>query len=144
VAYREAVSPTGFCPEEDDFFELYEVLGNRTKQEEIRQKNTEGLHCVMLQQSPTACDGCPNNPYNKNVKRKNNELVEEWQGSISRGLELMDLSELGLIDQVSDLTPEEVIILRSMLHFRKAEEMDQLSGLIASRLMGAGGKKTER
>ena len=143
MAYRENASPTGYCPEEDDFHELYEVLGNRTKQEEIRQKNPDGLHCIMLQQSPTACDGCPNNPYGKSKQTKNNQMVEEWEGTISRGLELVDLAELGLIDQVSELTPEEMIILRSMLHFRKAEEMDQLSGLIASRLMSSGGKKTE-
>jgi len=109
--------------------------------EEQRQKNPDGHHCIMLQQSPTACNGCPNNPYNENRKESNDALVEIWGDWISYGLELVDLVELGLIDRESELAPEEVMVMRQCLHYRRMEDMELQANMIASRMYG--GKKTE-
>lgn len=140
MAWRENANPLNYCPEEEDFHELYEVLGDPKAQEAIRQKNEEGLHCTMLKQSATACDGCPNNPFNKNKENRNEEILEEWRDTIDRGTELIDLAVLGLIEE--ELSPEEVIIMRSVYHYRKVQDMEFQAEMISSRLLfGGGGKK---
>jgi len=97
----------------------------------------------MLLVSANACDGCPKNPFNKNRKAANERLVVEWEQTIEWGSELLDLVELNLIRE--ELSPEEVIIMRSVLHYRKVQNMEIQADLIATRMvslsMGAGGKK---
>ncbi len=97
----------------------------------------------MLIQTPNACDGCPKNPFNANKVRENanTEIVEKWIHAIDYGIELCDLADLGLIDERDELTPEEVIVMRSMLHYRKVQDLEFLADAISSRLF-TGGKKS--
>jgi len=119
---------------------LYEHLGNHQSQEVIRNKYPENKHCKMLMQSANACDGCPNNPFNNNREIINEEILEEWRETIEFGTELIDLAELGLLKE--ELCPEEVLIMRSVLAYRKVQNMEFQAEMIAQRLMfGGGGKK---
>ncbi len=118
------------------------MLGNRQKQDEIREKNESenAVHCDMLKQTPNACDGCPKNPFNVNKVKENvnSEIVEKWQHAIEYGIELCDLADLGLLGKRDDLSPEEVIVMRSMLHYRKVQDLEFLADSIASRLFFGG------
>jgi len=138
VAWRENANPSNDCPEEDDFHELYDLLGDRDAQERVRAKNFDekkpGVHCRMLMQSPTACDGCPKNPFNDNKEVRNQEVLDEWRSTIDYGTELLDLAQLGLIER--ELSPEEVIIVRSVMHYRKVQDMEFQAELISQRLRG--------
>lgn len=96
----------------------------------------------MLKASPNACDGCPNNPFNKNKARENvnTKIVEEWEHVIGYGIEMCDLADLGLIDKRDELSPEDVVVMRSMLHYRKVQDLEFLADAISSRLFFGGQK----
>jgi hypothetical protein len=48
------------------------------------------------------------------------------------------LADLGLIDKRDELSPEEVIVMRSMLHYRKVQDLEFLADAISSRLFYGG------
>ena len=102
------------CPDEPDFIKLYDVLGDRGKQDEIRKSNPDVKHCSKLIMSPTACDGCPKNPLKGKDKTeiKDRVLMLKYQRLIERILILYDYVDLGLIRDLSELNPLECSLIR--------------------------------
>ena len=56
------------CEHEPNFNEMYAVLGDYDKQEEIRLSHPAVDHCTKLTISADACDGCEFNPKKKPVE----------------------------------------------------------------------------
>ena len=97
---------------------MFAVLGNWDKQEEIRQANPGVDHCTKLKISADACDGCEFNPNRK--KKEEKELpasVKEYYPMIENSLLLYDYIEMGLISNLSQLTPLEAILVRTVHNY---------------------------
>lgn len=113
------------CPEEENFFEMYEVLGDRDKQEAIRQAHPEKLHCLDLEVSANACDGCPKNPVRKKAPddvRKEREVLEENIPCLEHVIALSDYIRMGLVHDLRELSPDEALALRLTWQHTRARE----------------------
>lgn len=102
------------CPEEDDFVQLHAVLGDRDKQQAIREDNPKGKHCFELEVSPSACEGCPKNPLDKKKTkaRENQELVRRHGETLDYITSLYDNVEMGLLSSAEQVTMREAALLR--------------------------------
>ena len=67
----DVTDPQG-CPKEDNFRELYEELGNKEKQNEIRSQFPSKHHCFYLESDPGCCD----------VFNFPGARFEQWQGKM--------------------------------------------------------------
>ena len=112
--HLEAGTVSDSCPDEPDFLKMYDALGDRKKQDEIREKNPGASHCKLLLISPSACDGCEKNPFRTKVKEeiKDHFLVLKHSRLIERISVLYDYVDMGLIRDLSELSPLEAHLLR--------------------------------
>ena len=125
------------CPHEENFEEMYEVLGDRDKQKEIRLVNPRALHCFDLEASPRACDGCRFNPY-KNIDRKKLKVSEKWKPFILNALKVFDdVTMFGV--GMDELTPCEYASVRITRHVLEVKKDERLIGGIARILSGIFG-----
>lgn len=117
---------------EENFKEMYDVLGDREAQEQIREQYPDKVHCSLLKMNPHACDGCPNNPHGERKKKQKKEVFNTYGQMLERIFRLYDLLELGLIKDISEVTPLEVDLLRIVGEYRRSEAMagNMLRGLI--------------
>lgn len=106
------------CPSEPNFQELYEVLGNASAQETIRQSNPTGRHCEMLRVNPSVCTACPvkQNPYNGDEGRDAElyRAIAEYGHWIEEAEYLQSLQSLGFGPSFEQMTPEQFEVLRLM------------------------------
>lgn len=110
----EAGSASDKCPDEPDFLKMYEALGDRKKQDEIREKNPDVGHCKLLLMSPTACDGCEKNPFRKKPKQEvqDHYLMLKHASLIDRISVLYDYVSMGLLRDLSEFSTLECMLLR--------------------------------
>ncbi len=105
------------CEHEPNFNEMYAVLGNYDKQEEIRLANPAVDHCTKLQISADGCDGCEFNPKKDAKPEEVSEDIKEYIPMIENVLGLYDYIEMGLISELSQLTPLEAMLVRSVHNY---------------------------
>jgi len=107
---------------------LYPLLGDREKQNEVREKHRDVRHCPILANDPSGCIGCENNPY------ENEELAGgEYLPIIHEAYRLHDLVELGLLSQLGIVETE---LVRAVHQSILIDRMKAQAALIAQRLMG--------
>jgi len=121
------------CPDEEDWAELYEVLGDRQAQDVIRSMNPQGTHCPLLQMSPMACDGCEKNPYTGTKGKDeglNPSLVEEYAGLINFGFESVLEMEMGVLKDPLELDPLQFEALKQARMITEELRDDRLAAKI--------------
>jgi hypothetical protein len=140
----EQLSKTGICVREDDFYRMYEALGDAAAQHRIRASNPDRTHCRWLKESSSACEclpasvgeqigrQCPNNPYES--KRELIETVAEYRQLISEAVDIADLADLGLLPGPDAITPAEYEAARVMRSYRRMKDMEFQSQLAAASL----------
>lgn len=84
--------------------ELYQLLGKREAQDEVRARDKEKRHCEMLTVSPFACLGCPKNPWGD----KEETDMETSLALAAWGAELGTYAELGILSLTTPLRPHVV------------------------------------
>ena len=121
------------CVREPDFVELYGAIGDRWRQDEIREGNREQRHCRWLADDANACDvfpeaigdakgaPCPNNPYHGPDAKLITRLEDQWQ-LIEAAHYIADLSALGKLPDLDALTPAEYHVARIMRQHELAQE----------------------
>lgn len=106
------------CESEISFPELYAVLGNKWRQDEIRRAAPEGPHCNILERSPSICAHCPvnQNPYLGDEGRDGElfRAYEEHSDWILDAEEFWELHQLGLGKSLKELAPDEFEVLVAM------------------------------
>lgn len=111
------------CENEISFPELYAVLGDSWRQDEIRRSTPQGPHCNYLKRSPNICADCPidQNPYLGDEGRDGDlyRAYEEHSDWIPDAEEFWELHQLGLGKDVEQLSPDEFEVLVAM---RRHEE----------------------
>jgi hypothetical protein len=129
------------CPLEPQFNELYEVLGDKAAQDAIRKANPTEQHCPKLRANPKACINCDNNPHENPKLRKQTECLEKYGYLLEDGKRLLNLSELGFLRDLDQLTPEGYLVL-TIMHETKAQKrmMDQAE-YFAVKMSALFGKK---
>jgi hypothetical protein len=120
------------CEHESDFVAMFDALGDRKKQDEIRGARPDGRHCELLEVSPNACLGCKHNPHEGPVAEAR-EILDRSRGLVSRALELADAHELRSLD-VTTLHPTEYFMLELGFTYRQLWRDGGLAEMIASRL----------
>jgi len=127
------------CPSEPNFQELYEVLGNESAQEAIRQSNPTGRHCELLRVNPSVCTTCPvkQNPYNGDEGRDAEvyRAFEEYGYWLEEAEYLQDRQALGFGPASERMTPEEFEVLRLMRQHEAAISA-RIQGIEIARLIG--------
>jgi len=104
---------------------MFEVLGDREAQQEIRDRNPDKMHCLDLEVSANGCDGCPHNPVrNKtpDVVKKEREILEENIPCLEHVIALSDYVRMGLVRELKDLSPDEALALRMTWQHTRARE----------------------
>lgn len=128
--YRGAVS--GGCPDEPQFREMYEVLGNAQAQEDIRLEHPEVEHCTKLQINPRACNGCALNPM-KAEKLAKRERVEDGMPLIQASFDLEEHSRLGLLS-LDSINSMDMILLTTQRQHQEFNRDERLAILIANKM----------
>ena len=118
------------CPREPDWSELYAILGDKTKQDEIRARNPEARHCKLLLGNPRACHGCPHNPYGKEDHGAGLEILHGNSDAVERALWLEQTNRSGLLS-ISEMDPAEIEATRIV-----QEEIERQQRLELSKLIG--------
>lgn len=136
------------CPEEDNYYEMYERLGNPESQEEIRKANPGRKHCLDLQVSPNACVDCKNNILRDRKPEElcdERETLEENVSCLEYMLAMNDYIRMGLIHNLDGLSPEEALALRftwqQVRSRERADEIEVMAKIYGSGLMGKPGPK---
>ena len=125
---------SAFCPDEDNWQDMFEALGNREVQQNIRTRYPDVVHCLLLESSATACDGCPKSPENQSRADRNLDVIEEWSEPIYDGLELIELCKLGLVKSLSELSPEQVTLILAVAPYQRIREQELQAKLIAAKV----------
>ena len=120
---EERWAEKSFCPREAQFHELYQALGNKSRQDEIREE-AERRSCYILLRNPGACEAlperigdieagqpCPNNPFQREAKLLA-ELISQ-RPLLEIAMYVDDLARMCAIDP-DRATPEEWTIMRIM------------------------------
>lgn len=121
------------CPEEEDFWDLYELIPEksdpesvsqaRDRQAAIRKKNPDGRHCFDSMTSPFACIGCPKNPAkgrSAGKVKKENKLLADNLGLIQQLIQDAAYAARGLISR-REMTPEEAAAYHLIWEIREAQ-----------------------
>lgn len=111
---------------------MYEVLGNRDKQEAIRAANPEVQHCELLEISANACLGCKHNPLPEDAQDAK-ALVEADRPLIMRALDLADAHELGAVE-AGRLSPADYLLLMLAKAYKDLQRDQGLAKLMAAEL----------
>jgi prolyl-tRNA editing enzyme YbaK/EbsC (Cys-tRNA(Pro) deacylase) len=109
---------------------MYAALGNRDKQKEIRINNPDSQHCLDLEVSANACDGCKNNPHH--VSDKIQQDVERNMSTIAWAQKLGDYADIGVLPSIQYLSPKEVLAARIAQLHRRSSERKQLAKMIGA------------
>jgi hypothetical protein len=116
---------------------MYEALGDRDAQDEIRKQ--KGRHCPFLKRDPNACvslpfdigetgkagEVCPNNTFDKPL-----DVPQEQADLLNYANEIADLCELGILSR-DDITPQDFTLLRIICKVRKIEDSMQWNKLLS-------------
>ena len=129
------------CPLEPQFNELYEVLGDKAAQDEIRKRHPRNPHCPKLRANPKACIGCKNNPYENPELLKRTECLEKYGYLLEDGKRLLTLSELGFLRDLDQLTPEAYLLLTIMHEATTQRRMMDQAEYFAVKMSALFGKK---
>lgn len=151
---------------------MYELLGNAHAQEVVRQLNpdpkTQLIHCKLLKKNSNACNStplpggtrgvCPHNPYHPQRQAERDALWEQYHEKYAaseipadaaeklhtRAAELHAAIEMGLISDLSQLTPAEFLSTWNFRHQQKTEEARALAELQAKLTVSELGKALAR
>lgn len=142
-AYQENGSGEDLgCAVEPQFRELFAVLGDKVAQDKIREGATQP-GCPLLRHRPSACRGCDNNPYENPKLVERHKLISENRRLLTDAFRVWEMSELGFLGGLDDLSPQAFTalrIVRSEMEVQRAKQQAYLIGdRIAERL---GGKKS--
>ena len=134
----------GTCPNEPQFRQLFEVLGDWQAQEDIRIAHRKVQHCDKLQINPKACNGCPMNPM-KPEKLEKQDRIEAGQPWLQAAFELDESSRLGMLSMQTIDSTEQMLLSISRQH-QEFERDERLAILIANKMgeilsVMFGGKK---
>ena len=136
---EERWAEVNHCPREAQFHELYEAIGNKEKQDRIREE-AERRPCYILLQNPNACDclpedigtvkagqPCPNNPYDREA-----QLLSDLRGAnaiLEIAHYLDELCRLHRIDP-DHTDPESWVAMRIMMQRAKAQQLQAMQSAI--------------
>jgi hypothetical protein len=134
----------GKCPQEPQFREMFEVLGNKEALEDIRLAHPTVQHCEKLEINPRACIGCALNPM-KPDKLEKRERIEDGNHWLQASFELEEQSRLGLLSMQS-IDSTEQILLSATRQNQEFSRDERLAILIANKMgeilsVMFGGKK---
>lgn len=123
--YRGAIG--GGCPDEPQFRQLFEVLGDGQAQEDIRLAHPKVQHCEKLQINPKACNGCSKNPMKpeKLAKKERIEAAGEWFETAEK---LEQQARFGLLS-MKEISSTDLLLL-TMQWQRSEYERDQRLALM--------------
>lgn len=145
IALRAAFDPPEqLCSREPDFIELYAVLGDEAKQNEIRSAN-KIKHCGLLIKNPSGCHGCPFNPFESKdpedgrkqqaeavlVLHENPEAVE-----LALWLEEQERMEMLAMVELSATEVETIRIVREERERQHRRELGKLVGYEVAVIIG--------
>lgn len=127
------------CQREQSFSELFAVVGDSDKQDEIRSRASHVKHCRWLRKDPNACvsfvedvldkdgnptvrkgDPCPNNPLTKHSEVY--EMEHENLAIISDVRTYEDMIWLHVLPSIEELTPAEFAVCSVLRGYMTAEE----------------------
>jgi hypothetical protein len=111
---------------------MYEVLGNRQAQQDIRARTPDAKHCELLMMSAHACKGCKNNPHEADNQAAR-ELANMNAEALGRAYELLSDLELGLASRET-LSPFDVTLLRIIFEHRSFKRQEIQAKLIAAQV----------
>lgn len=125
------------CPREENWTELYPILGNADALQEIWRKNKNRTHCSFLRKDSNACeclpsdaDGVPSEyigkPCPHNAYAQHSQVFANRDGvsdAIERIMRLVNSAEIGVLDTNLDpLTVTELITARVELDRIQSEK----------------------
>ncbi len=123
------------CPVEPLFRDLYPLLGNKQAQDDMRRQKGDGkTGCPLLRHMPSACNGCENNPHENQTIIARRRRIERHIPLINEAYRLLNISELGLIRSLDELTPEGCLALSILRDDKDVQRMKDQAQLIADRL----------
>lgn len=122
----------GTCPQEPQFRELFEVLGDGQAQQDIRLAHPKVQHCDKLQINPKACIGCALNPM-KPEKLEKQDRIEAGQPWLQAAYELDESSKLGLLTMQTLNSTEQILLSASRAH-HEFDRDERLAILIANKM----------
>jgi len=123
------------CPDEGSFFEMYEALGDRERQERIREDSPGVHHCSMLKVSANACIGCQKNPVREKSPedvRRDREVIEENIPVLEHMIAICEYIRMGFVYDLKEISPDEAFALRMTwreITGRERAENAQMSAL---------------
>jgi len=139
------------CVREPDFVDLYGAIGDRKRQNEIREANREQRHCRWLADDAHACDvfpeaigdakgaPCPNNPYHGPDAKLIAQMEDQWP-LIESAHYIADLAALGKLPDLDALTPAEYHVARIMRQHEMAQEYRMRQMQSAQMITGTEGE----
>lgn len=104
------------CEREESFTAMFEALGDRQEQDEIRKRDEDKHHCSILKESPYGCSAlprdvsghlgefkagtpCPNNPY---IRFAEKIAQQEARNSlVDRAMDVYRASRAGVMDHTA-------------------------------------------
>ena len=134
------------CPREEDFIAMYQALGDREKQDGIRESHPDAAHCMFLKASSEACNElpetagdyagrtCPNNPWERDAGLFEN-LTRQAQ-LLQYARYILDLTGFGFLPRPERIDPVNYEIARIMQHHEREENIQMRQAAA----MGMGGE----
>jgi len=119
---------------------MYEASGDAEKQAEIRELNPDKKHCLDLKVSPNACVDCKNNflkDKNPDDIKMEREILEENIPCLEHTLALNDYVQMGMANNLREISPDEAFALRLTWQQIRARERAEDAELMAS-ILGHG------
>ena len=147
------------CIREDNFGDMYSVIGDKEAQDEIRLATPKAQHCFLLaRHSSGSCNElpyevqglypgevylegsvCPNNPYY--AKKDLWESIDVYAPVLNLFESFRDVINVGGSPDLSDLTPEEFVVFKMVQDEIRSEDFMNRAEIMGG--MFGGGKEEE-
>ena len=112
---------TKTCPDEENFAEMYEALGNYKAQEQVRILHPKASHCELLLVNATACSNCKKNPHRDSSDEEKKGFM--WDDEVQAIYRIVSMYDYGMLNQLDQISPAEAICLRIVDKFEKAQQL---------------------
>lgn len=116
---------------------MFEVLGDREAQEDIRLAHPKVQHCEKLEINPKACIGCALNPM-KPEKLEKRERIEAGNHWLQASFDLEEQARLGLLSMQTIDSTEQILLSTSRQH-QEFNRDERLAVLITNKMYEAFG-----
>jgi hypothetical protein len=111
---------------------MFEVLGDREAQAEIRLAHPKVSHCEKLEINPRACIGCALNPM-KPEKLEKRERIESGNHWLQAAFDLEEQARLGLLSMQAIDSTEQILLTATRQH-QEFNRDERLAILIANKM----------